>query len=64
MMVVVIIATLDKLEVGQFGWYYDGCSQCTKSVSLKDGKLRCFLNHDTDELVPMCLFLLLVVYFS
>ncbi|XP_050890594.1 uncharacterized protein LOC127096007 [Lathyrus oleraceus] len=48
----VIIATLDKLEVGQFGWYYDGCSQCTKSVSLKDGKLRCFSNHETDEPVP------------
>lgn len=52
----VIVAILGKFDVGQSGWYYDGCGKCTKSVTLKDGKLKCFANHETDEPISMCLF--------
>lgn len=50
------VATLDKFEAGQAGWYYDGCGVCTKSVSLKEGKLKCYANHITTETetVPRC----------
>ncbi|CAI8589607.1 unnamed protein product [Vicia faba] len=41
----VIVATLEKFEAGQSGWYYDGCVGCTKSVSLQDGKLVCYSKH-------------------
>ncbi|KAI5404111.1 hypothetical protein KIW84_051302 [Lathyrus oleraceus] len=34
------------------GWYSDGCGKCTKSVSLQDGKLKCYANHVTAEPVP------------
>ncbi|KAI5440422.1 hypothetical protein KIW84_010051 [Lathyrus oleraceus] len=43
---------LENFEAGQSGWCYYGCSECTISVALKDGKLRCFANHETDEPVP------------
>ncbi|XP_050919055.1 uncharacterized protein LOC127136552 [Lathyrus oleraceus] len=49
----VTVAILDKYEVDKFRWYYDGCGQCTKSVLLKNGKLKCFSNHETDEPVPL-----------
>ncbi|KAI5439583.1 hypothetical protein KIW84_025102 [Lathyrus oleraceus] len=39
----------NKFEADQSGWYCDGRGQCTKSVSLKDGKLKCFSNNDIDE---------------
>ncbi|XP_050908649.1 uncharacterized protein LOC127122340 [Lathyrus oleraceus] len=45
----VIVAKLDKFEVGQTGCFYDGRGECTKNVSLKDGNLKCFLNHERDE---------------
>ncbi|XP_058733466.1 uncharacterized protein LOC131605087 [Vicia villosa] len=48
----VTVAKLEKFEVGQAGWYYDGCGECTKSVSLKDGKLKCYANHITYKPVP------------
>ncbi|XP_058746104.1 uncharacterized protein LOC131618974 [Vicia villosa] len=38
----VTIATLEKFECGQSGWFYD---ECTRSVSLKDGKLMCYSKH-------------------
>ncbi|CAL5189587.1 unnamed protein product [Lathyrus oleraceus] len=44
----VIVAKLDKFEVGQTGCFYDGRGECTKNVSLKDGNLKCFLNHERD----------------
>ncbi|XP_050918892.1 uncharacterized protein LOC127136373 [Lathyrus oleraceus] len=52
----VIVDVLENFEVGQSGWYYDGCGESTRSVALKDGKLKCFANHGTDEPVPRCLF--------
>ncbi|XP_058776260.1 uncharacterized protein LOC131650570 [Vicia villosa] len=48
----VTVATLDKFDVGQMGWYYDGCMECTRSVSAKDGKLECFKEHTSPEPVP------------
>ncbi|XP_058722223.1 uncharacterized protein LOC131594145 [Vicia villosa] len=48
----VTVATLEKFEAGQSGWYYDGCVDCTKSVSLKDGKLICYAKHISAEPVP------------
>ncbi|CAI8586428.1 unnamed protein product [Vicia faba] len=48
----VTVATLDKFEAGQPGWYYDGCVGCTKSVSLQDGKLVCYSKHISPEPVP------------
>ncbi|CAI8597213.1 unnamed protein product [Vicia faba] len=48
----VTVATLNKFEAGQAGWYYDGCGVCTKSVSLKKGNLKCYANHITTETVP------------
>ncbi|KAI5422738.1 hypothetical protein KIW84_045960 [Lathyrus oleraceus] len=47
------VVILENFEVGQFGWYYDGCGECTKSVAVKDGKLKCFSDHETDELVQV-----------
>lgn len=52
----VTVVILEKFKAGQFGWYCDGCGECTISVTLKDEKLKCFVNHETDELVPRCLF--------
>ncbi|KAI5443713.1 hypothetical protein KIW84_012389 [Lathyrus oleraceus] len=46
------IAKLEKFEVGNSGWYYDGCAECTKSVTVKDGKLKCYANHISSEPVP------------
>ncbi|CAI8588969.1 unnamed protein product [Vicia faba] len=48
----VTVATLDKFEAGQSGWYYDGCVDCTKSASLHDGKLVCYSKHISPEPVP------------
>ncbi|XP_058733320.1 uncharacterized protein LOC131604922 [Vicia villosa] len=48
----VTVAKLEKFEAGQAGWYYDGCGVCTTSVSLKDGNLKCYANHITNETVP------------
>ncbi|XP_058783097.1 uncharacterized protein LOC131657750 [Vicia villosa] len=48
----VTVATLDKFDVGQIGWYYDGCVECTRSVTAKDGKLKCFKEHISPEPVP------------
>ncbi|XP_058725489.1 uncharacterized protein LOC131596764 [Vicia villosa] len=48
----VIVATLDKFEAGQMGWFYDGCVECTRSVALKDGKLQCYEKHLSSEPVP------------
>ncbi|XP_058726769.1 uncharacterized protein LOC131598157 [Vicia villosa] len=48
----VTVATLDKFEVGQTGWFYDGCVECTRSVALKDGKLQCYAKHVSSEPVP------------
>ncbi|CAI8608211.1 unnamed protein product [Vicia faba] len=52
----VTVATLDKFEVGQSGWYYDGCVDRTKIVSLYklevlvvDGKYKAkFIFWDKD----------------
>ncbi|XP_058747028.1 uncharacterized protein LOC131620018 [Vicia villosa] len=46
------LATLEKFDYGQSGWYHDGCVECTRSVSLNDGKLTCYANHVSSELVP------------
>ncbi|XP_058741374.1 uncharacterized protein LOC131613746 [Vicia villosa] len=48
----VTVATLDKFDAGQMGWYYDGCVECTRSVTAKDGKLKCFQDHISPEPVP------------
>ncbi|XP_058767361.1 uncharacterized protein LOC131641053 [Vicia villosa] len=48
----VTVATLDKFDAGQMGWYYDGCVECTRSVTVKDGKLKCFKEHISPEPVP------------
>ncbi|XP_058764028.1 uncharacterized protein LOC131637462 [Vicia villosa] len=48
----VTVATLDKFDVGQSGWYYDGCVDCTKSVTLRDGKLECYSKHISPFPVP------------
>ncbi|XP_058783514.1 uncharacterized protein LOC131658209 [Vicia villosa] len=48
----VTVATLDKFDVGQSGWYYDGCVDCTKSVTLRDGKLECYAKHISPFPVP------------
>ncbi|XP_058753435.1 uncharacterized protein LOC131626615 [Vicia villosa] len=48
----VTVATLDKFDVWQMGWYYDGCVECTRSVTAKDGKLKCFKKHISPEPVP------------
>ncbi|KAI5445972.1 hypothetical protein KIW84_013988 [Lathyrus oleraceus] len=48
----VTVAKLDKFEVGQAGCYYDGRGECTKSVALKDGKMKCYENHITVEQAP------------
>ncbi|XP_058741691.1 uncharacterized protein LOC131614080 [Vicia villosa] len=48
----VTVATLDKFDVGQSGWYYDGCVDCTKSVTLRDGKLQCYAKHISPSPVP------------
>ncbi|CAI8619545.1 unnamed protein product [Vicia faba] len=48
----VTVATLEKFEVGQSGWYYDGCVGCTKSASLQDGKLVCYSKHISPTPVP------------
>ncbi|XP_058726774.1 uncharacterized protein LOC131598163 [Vicia villosa] len=48
----VTVATLDKFDAGQMGWYYDGCVECTRSVTAKDGKLKCFKDHISPEPVP------------
>ncbi|XP_058749371.1 uncharacterized protein LOC131622358, partial [Vicia villosa] len=48
----VTVATLDKFDAGQMGWYYDGCVECTRSVTAKDGKLKCFKEHISPEPVP------------
>ncbi|KAI5386842.1 hypothetical protein KIW84_073111 [Lathyrus oleraceus] len=48
----VTIAKLEKFEVGNSGWYYDGCAECTKSVAVKDGKRKCYANHISSEPVP------------
>ncbi|XP_058784697.1 uncharacterized protein LOC131659538 [Vicia villosa] len=48
----VTVATLDKFDAAQMGWYYDGCVECTRSVTAKDGKLKCFKDHISPELVP------------
>ncbi|XP_058776076.1 uncharacterized protein LOC131650380 [Vicia villosa] len=48
----VTVATLDKFDVGQAGWYYDGCVECTKSVTLRDGKLECYAKHISPRPVP------------
>ncbi|CAI8604003.1 unnamed protein product [Vicia faba] len=48
----VTMAKLEKFECGQSGWYYDGCVDCTKSVTLKDGKLTCYSKHASAEAVP------------
>ncbi|XP_058733725.1 uncharacterized protein LOC131605380 [Vicia villosa] len=48
----VTVATLDKFDVGQSGWYYDGCVDCTKSVTLRDGKLKCYAKHISPFPVP------------
>ncbi|XP_058751685.1 uncharacterized protein LOC131624788 [Vicia villosa] len=48
----VTVATLDKFEAGQAGWYYDGCVECTRSVTLKEGKLTCYAKHISAEPVP------------
>ncbi|XP_058775559.1 uncharacterized protein LOC131649821 [Vicia villosa] len=34
------------------GWYYDGCVECKRSVTAKDGKLKCFKEHISPESVP------------
>ncbi|XP_058726419.1 uncharacterized protein LOC131597760 [Vicia villosa] len=48
----VTVATLDKFDVGQSGWYYDGCVDCTKSVTLRDGKHECYAKHISPSPVP------------
>ncbi|CAI8599856.1 unnamed protein product [Vicia faba] len=48
----VTVATLEKFEAGQSGWYYDGCVGCTKSVSLQDGKLVCYSKHISPAPIP------------
>ncbi|XP_058767907.1 uncharacterized protein LOC131641620 [Vicia villosa] len=48
----VTVATLDKFDVGQSGWYYDSCVDCTKSVTLRDGKLQCYAKHISPSPVP------------
>ncbi|XP_058741717.1 uncharacterized protein LOC131614105 [Vicia villosa] len=48
----VTVATLDKFDAGQMGWYYDGCVECTRSVTAKDGKLKCFKEHISPAPVP------------
>ncbi|XP_058783603.1 uncharacterized protein LOC131658312 [Vicia villosa] len=48
----VTVATLDKFDAGQMGWYYDDCVECTRSVTAKDGKLKCFKEHISPEPVP------------
>ncbi|XP_058741079.1 uncharacterized protein LOC131613425 [Vicia villosa] len=48
----VTVSTLDKFDAGQMGWYYDGCVECTRSVTAKDGKLKCFKEHISPEPVP------------
>ncbi|XP_058760558.1 uncharacterized protein LOC131633902 [Vicia villosa] len=48
----VTVATLDKFDVGQSGWYYDGCVDCTKSVTLRDGKLQCYAKHISPSPMP------------
>ncbi|XP_058775985.1 uncharacterized protein LOC131650284 [Vicia villosa] len=45
----VIVATLEKFECGQSGLYYDGCVECTRSVSLKDGKLMYYAKRISAE---------------
>ncbi|XP_058776864.1 uncharacterized protein LOC131651213 [Vicia villosa] len=51
----VTVATLDKFDVGQSGWYYDGCVDRTKSVTLRDGKLECYAKHISPSPVPRLL---------
>ncbi|XP_058747060.1 uncharacterized protein LOC131620052 [Vicia villosa] len=48
----VTAATLDKLEARQMGWYYDGCVECTRSVTVKDGNLKCYKEHISSKHVP------------
>ncbi|CAL5194736.1 unnamed protein product [Lathyrus oleraceus] len=56
----VTIAKLEKFEVGNSGWYYDGCAECTKSVAVKDGKLKCYANHISSEPVPRYSFIVVL----
>ncbi|KAI5397787.1 hypothetical protein KIW84_063562 [Lathyrus oleraceus] len=48
----VTVAKLEKFEAGKSGWYYQGCDQCTKRVTHKDGKFLCYANHETQKHVP------------
>ncbi|XP_050915384.1 uncharacterized protein LOC127130414 [Lathyrus oleraceus] len=56
----VTIVKLEKFEVGNSGWYYDGCAECTKSVAVKDGKLKCYANHISSEPVPKYSFIVVL----
>lgn len=48
------VAKLEKFEAGKSRWYYQGCDQCTKRVTHKDGKFMCYANHETQKHVPRC----------
>ncbi|XP_058746432.1 uncharacterized protein LOC131619340 [Vicia villosa] len=47
------ILSLEEIAIlRDSGWFYDGCVECTRSVSLKDGKLMCYSKHVSAEPVP------------
>ncbi|KAI5424918.1 hypothetical protein KIW84_030915 [Lathyrus oleraceus] len=46
------VAKLENFEAGKFGWYYQGCDQCNKSVTHKDGTFVFYANHETQKPVP------------
>ncbi|CAL0299822.1 unnamed protein product [Lupinus luteus] len=37
----VTVGTTTMFVVGKQGWYYDGCTKCTKKADVKDGPFTC-----------------------
>jgi len=48
----VTVAKIKKLNATRHGWLYDGCNECTKSVRMDGGKLKCTSDHVNEKPLP------------
>ncbi|KAF1866291.1 hypothetical protein Lal_00024295 [Lupinus albus] len=48
----VTVGTTTMFVVGRQGWYYDGCTKCTKKADVKDGPFTCKCGHFNQNSTP------------
>lgn len=48
----VTVAEVKKLNATRYGWTYDGCNHCTRSVNPEGDKWVCYHKHKNDQPLP------------